>query len=368
MSLKTLSPFWLAILTAVGALFLALTFGVVPLMSRESKLKRELKRSVDELEAARKGTPSRADIRSWENYRAEAAHRYALVTSDYAQGSEGLSQWFPKLQTNADGYPAHDAFMSRHRDEVTELQVRISGKPYEVGIEGEDESGRKIMGFNWELLRPEDWEAVARSGPLEVKQVLRELQKRFWARHRLAAIILNGSVKVQRIVDFRFFKKLHATLGSAPWEQGSPKDTLILWQGVNAPPSGRPVDFQETELPNGLGKTLTFGFALDLPNREVPKVIREMLNPGNEAGAQERMLLNVIGAHVTIRSQNPPVVTYKYELGNDEDQARKKAAAMAENKADQVRSVLLAVTCQIIDFDPAKVRVFNEKPDKTNPR
>jgi hypothetical protein len=189
--------------------------------------------------------------------------------------------------------------------------------------------------------------------------VLRELQKRFWARQRLANIILNSNVKVTRIVDFRFFKTLHERLAQAAWQVFPNKQAeIILWQGVNANPQGVPMNFSETPLPNELGQTLTFGFALELPYSEVPKAIREMLNPGNEAGAQERMLVNLIGTHVTIREQNEPVIPYTYILNDEADKKAKEAEALKKAGGDKPRPVLLAVTCQIIDFDPAKVKKF----------
>jgi len=135
----------------------------------------------------------------------------------------------------------------------------------------------------------------------------------------------------------------------------------IHWQGV-ASTNGQISGFQETDLPNDLGKTLTFGFAIELPYSEVPKAIREILNPGNEASATERMLVNLIGTHVTIRDQNEPVVTFQYIKNDKADEDAKRAAKLAAVGGDKPRPVLLAVTCQIIDFDPSKVKKF----EKTN--
>src|SRR4029453_12270690 len=158
-----------------------------------------------------------------------------------------------------------------------------------------------------------------------------------------------------------FFKKLHDKLGSAFWEQYSTKqEDVVHWQGVNAGMTGQPIGFVETDLPNELGKTLTFGFAIELPYSEVPKAIREMLNPGNQPAAQEPMLVNLIGTHVTIREQNEPIVTYTHILGDDADKKAKEAAALKNAGGDKARPVLLAVTCQIIDFEPAKVKKFEK--------
>jgi hypothetical protein len=136
---------------------------------------------------------------------------------------------------------------------------------------------------------------------------------------------------------------------------------IILWQGVNANAQGQPMNFTETPLPNELGQTLTFGFALELPYSEVPKAIREMLNPGNAAAAQEPMLVNLIGTHVTIREQNEPVVKYNYIKDDEADKKAKEADVLKKAGGDKPRPVLLAVTCQIIDFDPDKVKKFEAK-------
>src|SRR5207248_2089300 len=56
MTPKTPSPFWLAMLVAAAALFLVFSWAVVPLVTRENRLKKDLKRASGELEAARQGT------------------------------------------------------------------------------------------------------------------------------------------------------------------------------------------------------------------------------------------------------------------------------------------------------------------------
>jgi hypothetical protein len=359
-----LSPFWLAILVALAVL----VFGLAPLvgtkMNTQAKLKSELKRKDGELKAAAAGTPSRMDIDSWAKYKAELIRSYGDITKFYTDSDKFLERWFPNMLLGADGDPARDTFMARYLDEGRQLALKLGAEPYKVGIGVEDDSGKPPkFGFNWEAVTPADWTLVATDGPGEEKTVLRELQKRYWARHRLANVVLTSNVKISRIVDFRFFKRLHPKLGNAPWETYPSKpEEVIHWQGVGADAtSGQPRGFVETDLPSDLGKTLTFGFAVELPYSEVTKVIREILNPGNEAVTQERMLVNLIGTHITIRDQNEPLVTYQFELGNEADKAAKLAAALARAGGDKARPVLLAVTCQIIDFDPTKVKKFDAK-------
>ena len=174
-------------------------------------------------------------------------------------------------------------------------------------------------------------------------------------------MILSNTVKASRVVDFRFFKKLHEKLGQAAWETPPSKpEDIIHWQGVNGDPtSGQPRGFQEYDLPNDLGKTMTFGFALELPYSEVPKVLREILNPAG--GQQSEMLVNLIGTLVTLREQNEVSVSFVYELGNEADKAAKQADILKKAGGDKPRPVLLAVTCQVIDFDSSKVKKFDGK-------
>ena len=95
----------------------------------------------------------------------------------------------------------------------------------------------------------------------------------------------------------------------------------------------------------------------DFPDQEA---IREILNPGNGAQAQD-MLINLIGTHITIRDQNLPVVNFQFIKGDAADEAAKKAEALKKAGGDKARPVLLSVTCQIIDFDSSKVKKFEAK-------
>jgi len=356
-----LSPFWLGMIAAGGILILIFSLVVLPMMNKHETLKRKVKTKATELTAAKEGTPSRADIESWNKYRSELVRSYGDITKFYIDCDKVLERWFPNLLVGADGVPARDTFMARYLDEGKTLEDKLTAKPYEVRIGIEDEKGgRPKFGFNWEQIQPQMWGAIAAGGPADEVAVLRELQKRYWARQRLANIILNSGVKVGHVVDFRFFKKLHPSLNNAPWEQyPSKQDEIIHWQGVGAGLQGQANGFMETELPSGLGTTMTFGFAVELPYAEVPKAIREILNPGNGAQAQD-MLINLIGTQITVKEQNVPLVNYTFEQGNAADEAAKKADALLKAGGDRARPVLLAVTCQIIDFDSSKVKKFEK--------
>lgn len=363
MKKPALSPFWMGIIAAAGVVVLVFILMVVPKMNEKSSKTRKIKVTTTKaLMEARENTPSKSDIDSWVKYRADLLKNYGEITKFYTDSDKVLERWFPGLLLGADGDPARDTFMARYLDEGRQLEEKLKGKDFNVkiGVGDEEGGGRVKYGFNWEAIQPAMWNNIAAGGPADEKAVLRELQKRYWARQRLANIIMNGGVKVGHIVDFRFFKKLHPSLQNAPWEQyPSKQDEQIHWQGIGANLTGQPVSFMETDLPSELGKTMTFGFAVELPYSEVPKAIREILNPGNGAQAQD-MLINLIGTHITIREQNQPLITFKYLKGDTADEKAKREAALAAAGGDKARPVLLAVTCQIIDFDQTKVKKFEK--------
>jgi hypothetical protein len=344
---------------AAVVLVLLAVLVVAPKYTQHNRLTFKIRAKAKELNEAKEGTPSHADIQSWNRYRADLVRSYGDITKFYMESDKVLERWFPNLLLGADGIPARDTFMSRYLDEGKQLEDKLKAKPLEVRIGIEEDPARPAkFGFNWEAIQPQMWGGITAGGPGDEAAVLRELQKRYWARQRLANIILNSGVKVSHIIDFRFFKKLHPSLNNVPWETYPTKpDEIIHWQGVGANQLGQPVGFTETELPSGLGTTLTFGFAVELPYSEVPKAIREILNPGNGAQSQD-MLINLIGTHITVKEQNVPKVDFIYEQGNDPDKKLKEAEALLKAGGDRPRPVLLAVTCQIIDFDSSKVKKF----------
>lgn len=362
MNKMKLSPFWLGILAAGAILVAVFALVALPKYTARASQARKLSLKVKELKEAREGTPSQQDIDSWIKNRGDLVRSYTDITKFYVDSDKFLERWFPNLRVNADGDPARDTFMSRYLDEGKQLEEKLAAKPLEVKIGLEDPAGgRPKYGFNWEQIQPLMWNQIAAAGPADEKAVLKELQKRYWARQRLANIITNSGVKVSHILDFRFFKKLHPSLNNAPWEvMPSKNEEVIHWQGVGANPMGQPIGFTETDLPSDLGKTMTFGFAVELPYSEVPKAIREILNPGNAPQTQD-MLINLIGTHITIREQNLPVVKFEYLKGDEADKAAKQAEALKKAGGDKAHPVVLAVTCQIIDFDSTKVKKFEAK-------
>ncbi|MBV8881684.1 MAG: hypothetical protein JO332_17135, partial [Planctomycetaceae bacterium] len=203
-----LSPFWLGMIAAAGILVLVTVVLVMPKWNERGTLTRKIRTKSTELANAKEGTPSKADVESWNKFRSELVRSYGDITKFYTDSDKVLERWFPNLLVGADGNPARDTFMSRYLDEGQQLEKKLQEKPFEVKVGIEEEGKKPKFGFNWEKIEPQMWGAIAAAGPADEVAVLRELQKRYWARQRLANIIMNSGVKVSHILDFRFFKKL----------------------------------------------------------------------------------------------------------------------------------------------------------------
>ena len=296
--------------------------------------------------------PGKPDIESWEAYRGSLKAGYKTITTYFAKNDEALEVWFPRLTD-----PSRDLFMTEYRDKIKDLETELGKRGVKIGVlqDPDDEESPRKFGFNWEDPQ-EFWGQIP---PEDEKKVLKDLQKRFWARKRVADVVLKSGAKVSRVHDFRFFKKLHGRV-SAGWEAAPTGRDQVLYLGKGEESSaafgfGITAKFKEYALPNGLGETLTFGFALELPYSQVPKVLESMLKPGTEDG----LLFNVIGTRMTIRRQNPPEKTFVFKENNLIDKRLKEAAAQEEVKPVEV---LLSVTCRMIDFDASQVKDFEAPP------
>lgn len=354
------NAFWVSMGAAAAVLVIFYVLAVFPLGSQKEQLRRQLAgvRGGGGLiaELKQEKVPGMPNLRRWEAYREQMMKAYQDIVKFYADSDKHLERWFPGLPAN----PASGLFMAEYRKHYGALEEELRKKNVQIGVLGDDEKRR--YGFNWEDPQPGDFDEIRRRGqPGDEERVLKELQKRYWARERVANAILKGGARVTRIHDFRFFRKLHDRLQNAPWEQAPTGRDAVFYQGVGADPgTGVPRNYVEYAIPDPereVGRTMTFGFALELPPSEVPKVLREILNPAYETSASERLLVNVIGAHVTIRDQVAPEVEFVYYRG---EEAERKSKEEAERAKVRPMDVLLTVSCQILDFEPEKARKFEE--------
>lgn len=358
------NAFWAGTAGALGVLLILFLVLIFPKFGEQTKAENKVKSKKNELEREeRRNAKAEADIALWDQSKKSMLDSYKKITDFYAASDRHLERWFEGVDGRDRG-----TFMARYREEIQKLEASLTERKTEIGVPDESNPATRKFGFNWEEPLPQDWGVIVQQGgAAEEARVLKELQKRFWARQRVANAILRGDIKVTRVHDFRFFRKL-ANLQNVSWDQLPTGKDAVPWPGVKVDQPGQmPRNFQEYELPNELGRTLTFGFALVLPYPEVPKVMKEILNPDieprNETGS-DRLLVNLLGAQVSLREQNRPLVGYWYWEKDEADRAAKRAKAFQDAGMTDVlpRDVLLAVTCQIVDFDAAKVKKLDMEP------
>lgn len=344
--------FWVGI-GASGVVLLGLwAWKVMPLSGLQSREAGTLKTLVKDLQPAER--PSDDAIQKWKALRAKMIESYTKITGFYAASDQHLERWFPGLPEN----PPPGAFLAEYRKNAEQIEQQVKAKGTLIGLD--DGAGQVKYGFNWEDLTPAIWGVI----PAEDQaKVLKDLQKRYWARERVAKAILKPDVKVTRVHDFRFFKPLHTRIQQPAWEvPPTGAEDQVQYPGTRVEAGQVARNFQEYVLPNELGQTITFGFAVVLPFGEVPKVLKEILNPELEPRDETgkgRLLVNLIGAEVSLREQNEPLIVMTWTEG---DKAQEQAErAKAEAKVG-VKDVMLAVTCQIIDFEPSKIAKLSEEP------
>ena len=355
------NAFWAGTAAALGVLVILYFVLVARNIPAHAKLEKDVRGKKTALGSAT--TRAEDNIKQWTDRKTQMLGSYKKITEFYMASDRHLERWF-------DGFDGKDrgTFMARYREEIQKLEESLTKGKTEIGIPDASNPAVKKFGFNWEEPLPDQWTAIIQGGPLEEPRVLKELQKRFWARQRVANAILKNDLKVSHVHDFRFFRRLSSNLREAGWETVPTGGDAVFWPGVKSDQPGQmPRNFQEFELPNELGRTFTFGFALVLPYSEVPKVLKEILNPDieprNDSGS-DRLLVNLLGAQVTLRAQNQPVIPYWYYEKEEEHRAAQRKKAFADAGITDIvpRDVLLAVTCQIVDFEAGKVKTLAMDP------
>ena len=351
--------FWLVVIALIAILVVAFAILVVPTWTDVSGLQKKVKTLAGATGLPSKKMVGAPDIAAFREYREKMVKEYGDIVKFYTEADEHLERWF-RPEWNND--PPRDAFMAKYREEIQRIHKELKDKGTEVGVEDPDNAEKRKFGFCWEDPQPTDFQQIG----ADEKRVLKELQKRFWARQRVADVILKPSeqIKVTRVHDFRFARPLHERLASAPWMVPQQAHDAVHYPGFSDASGQVSRAFQEYDLPNELGRTTTFGFALVLPYSEVPKVIREILQPGGEGRSGDsgkgRLLVNLLGVNVTIREQNEPQVTVVYKEGDNEEKKQKTDEAMQKAKA---RDVMLVVSCQIVDFESTKGKKFDAQAE-----
>jgi len=354
------NAFWIGTGAAGAVVVIFFAVMVVPLWTKKSSTQTRLGRLVKKLRDE-KSIPGADDIRSFEEAKAKTIEHYQKLGVFYTTSNDHLERWFPDLKLAANQDPQRDGFMAIYRREKDDIEKALKDKGVVLGVPDSGNAAnpdKMRLGFNWEDPDPQAFGKVL----ADEKRVVKEIQKRFWARQRVANAllrILGDGGKVVRVHDFRFFRKLHLSWASEAWEMFPGGEHAVHYMGVGAQSNVAPTAFLEYDLPQKLGKTMTFGFAVELPYSQVPRLISEILNPAAEKDVAARLLVNVIGSHVTIREQNEPEVKRDVPQGDPVAKAKIEADLKAAVKPIDV---LLTVTCQIIDFEPSELKKLDAQP------
>lgn len=333
--------FWVGVGVATAILVAGFVILVLPQYADRSKYQGEITKSLKSIKPD--NVPSTKDLDQWKAYRAGLINNYEEIKRFYADADQNLERWLGGLQDPV----ARGQFMQAYSDAIAKIEDDLKAK----GVQVEDPEGEARFkgGFLWEVPAAADFDRI---GLNEEPAVLKQIQKRFWARQRVADVILKGGFKVTRVYDFRFPRRLHEKIQSAPWEnQQRPAGSVVKYAFEDS--SGK---FVEKESAGGLAKTVTFGFAVILPYSGVPKFIREFLNP-SDANARERLLINILHSHVTIQEQNEAEYEYEYKYRDKKDKEEKEAELA---KRATVKDVILVVTAQLVDFDATKAKTFGD--------
>ncbi|HLF95364.1 MAG TPA: hypothetical protein VJB14_17990 [Planctomycetota bacterium] len=349
------NAFWIGTGAAGAVVVIFFAVMVVPLWTKKSSTQGRLVRLVKKLKDE-KTLPSTEDIESFEKSKARTIEQYKKLGDFYATSNDHLERWFTDLKLGANQDPQRDGFMAIYRREKDDIEKALNEKGVVIGVPDPANADKMRLGFNWEDPDPQAFGRVI----ADEKRVVKEIQKRFWARQRVANAllkILGDGGKVGRVHDFRFFRKLHPAWASEAWEIFPGGEHAVHYMGVGAQSNVAPTAFLEYDLPQKLGKTMTFGFAVELPYSQVPRLISEILNPAAEKDVAARLLVNVIGTHVTIREQNEPEVKRDVPQGDPVTKAKIEAELKA---AVRPIDVLLTVTCQIVDFEPSELKKLDD--------
>ncbi|HTF57988.1 MAG TPA: hypothetical protein VK661_12215 [Planctomycetota bacterium] len=317
--------------------------------------------------------PGSLNIEEWEKHRGDLQAQYDRTLGDIVQLDKSLEQWFDGLDSTS----TFDTFLTRYNDERERLEVELISKGVLIGsprMEGDKQVESKSPGFNWVT---RDHLRLPFSTQEQQNQAKEILQKRFNVCRAIVNAITGDKGKPSRLLDVTFLEKpafIQTSLsGGTPEVRAAliPVDSKIYFKGIfplmelllplNGEEEGKEAkeegEGKESKTKKYLGRTLTFGFAVEMKYQDMPDLVHNLLHPTVEP------ILNVsiIGLNVFVPVPNPPkkeeTVTGK---ASEEAEVRKKYADMEANCPPPVVHVYVA--CQVFDFDPAGIPTFVKKP------
>ncbi|MBI2932479.1 MAG: hypothetical protein HYY16_12575 [Planctomycetes bacterium] len=299
-------------------------------------------------------------IKAWTDRKEELIKDYQAIASFYRSRDMDIEKWLEKLGPLAEGQTPHqDQFMSPYSEATGKIDERLMKAHVGIGIQEDATSTggipKSYFGFNWPKLTEFPWNDVKTE---DRALIIRALQKRYWIAEHVANACASGEEPlVHRLVDLWFFKpieKLQDPIGGATARP----------QYLAAPRGG----FQsasETDLPDKLGTTITFGMAVELSYERLPEFLKQLLYPAQSP----HVILNITACRIFVdkcacaekldsaplsercetckKPQNPVEINERAEPA---DVAKKKKEL--EEAVHPLRTTVW-LTCQVLDFNPA---------------
>ncbi|OHB71199.1 MAG: hypothetical protein A2W23_02975 [Planctomycetes bacterium RBG_16_43_13] len=309
--------FWVGMVSAGIVLVIFFAVSIVPQLSRKSTLNSDILKKSNTLKGIidSSGIYSRQDIDELIKKRDVYKAKYDEVVKFYETYDTTLEKWFDGLPET----PPVGLFDSKYRDKREALERAF--KERRIWFESSDEAN-KPNAFNWEIVQS-NYDVPT----------LKKIQKRYWIREKVANVILNNNPNnliMYELNEITFFDKLVAG-GSA-----TPK---YDYPGV---PKTKVATFQEYQLPDGLGNTITFGVSLNIYYNDIPKFISNLLS----TSMKPELLINLRGCEMKITKPLEDEVTIEYN---------------ATEPKIMPNPMELLLVCEVIDFDPTKKQNFGSQ-------
>jgi len=351
------------------AVFVAL---VLPEWNAASGAAMQITKAGDAIKKELPGLPGEIDIEQWEKHRGDLRKQYDKTLQEIVQLDKSLEQWFDGL----DATSTFDTFLTRYNDERERLEVELISKGVQLGsprTEGDHQVESKSPGFNWvtrEHLR------LPFSTQEQQAQAKELLQKRYNICRAVVNALTGDKGKPARLIDVSFLERppfLQSTPPGGGTDVRSPLitvDSKLYFRGITPnleqtlPRNGESAEEakeegegREPKNPKYLGKTLTFGFAVEMDYQNMPDLIYNLLHPTLEP------ILNVsiVGLCAYVPKPNPAEVREKVTARPSEvADIQKKFKEMEANYPSAPMHVY--ITCQVFDFDPAGIPSFVTKP------
>ncbi|MBI4563668.1 MAG: hypothetical protein HY716_03115 [Planctomycetes bacterium] len=379
--------FWVGSLAAAGVAVVALAVLVVPMWSEADAKLGRIDKIAASLSSEVPKMPGQQNVAAWKERLEKLETEFRSSAQSLIERDKPLEEWFAGFNKAV----TYNAFMTRYNDETSKLDEELRKKGILIGVPRRGGERQEILqedgelGFNWVTSQQLENLTIDQQNEVKVK-----LQKRFWICRTVADLLLIEDNKPVRLLDVYFPEPLTAskipgisdsgTASTTPEEDPNRLDKyrvlqdrvrLFVRESATHPPiTQMPRGFFEQNLPgNGetvegqsekpLGRTITFGFAVDMEYDRVPKLVRNFLAPPKEPA----LLWQMVGLNVFVPRQNEPEKTQPFEYTDDtrREKELELKAFEEQTKNSKPAPVRVYMTCQVFDFEPENLPSFFHK-------